>query len=157
MKKVFFAGLILMLALAIAACNGEEAAVENVYEDGTYMGYSDATDRGYVDAEVTIENDEITDVVIRGYGDLGTEKPDDYPWQEYHDALEELPELYVERNHWDVDIISAATGTSNQANEAVYRALARARVEPTNQANDYFDGPLWPSLIKPKEAGLLSG
>ncbi len=140
MKKGLIAVLVLTLAFGIAFFNQSTEAGGNVYQDGTFMGYSNATDRGYVDAEVTIENDQIVDVVIRGYGDLGTEKPDDYPWDEYHEALEVLPQLYVERDHWDVDIITEATGTSNQANQAVYRALARARVEPTNQTNEYFDG-----------------
>ncbi len=140
MKKGIIAVLVLTLAVGIGFFTQGIEAGGHVYQDGTFMGYSDATDRGYVDAEVTIENDSIVDVVIRGYGNLGTEKPETYPWDEYHEALEVLPELYVERDHWDVDIISGATGTSNQANQAVYRALASARVEPTNQKNEFFDG-----------------
>jgi len=140
MKKGLIAVLVFALAIGVVFFTQGIEAGGNVYQDGTFMGFSNATDRGYVDAEVTIENDRIVDVVIRGYGDLGTEKPDDYPWDEYHEALEVLPQLYVERNHWDVDIISAATGTANQANQAVYRALARARVEPSNQKNEFFDG-----------------
>ncbi len=140
MRKGILAVLALGLVLGLVFFTQGTGAGSNVYEDGTFMGYSDATDRGYVDAEVTFENDQILDVVLRGYGDLGTEKPEGYPWSEYHQAIDDLPELYVERDHWDVDIITEATGTSLQANQAVYRAMARARVEPTNLTNEYFDG-----------------
>lgn len=139
MKKVFALLLVLMLAVSVVPFS-LGAHSHQTYQDGTFMGYSDATNRGYVSAEVTLENDQIVSVVIRGFDGLSLEKPEDYPWAEYHEALEVLPERYVDRNHWDVEIVTAATGTALSANQAVYRAMARARVQPSNIVNQYFDG-----------------
>lgn len=131
--------ILIVLSLLLVGMMGVSAS-NNVYVDGTYEAVSDATDRGYMKAEVTIENDAIVGVTLTGYDGLGLEKTEEYPWAPFHAMLEELPELYVERDHWDVDLITANTSSSIQSNQAVYRALARARVEPTNQKNEFFDG-----------------
>ena len=134
MKRFFIFALIAVLALTVLA--GCKPAV---YKDGTYIAVSNATDKGYMKAEVTIAKDKITAVKLFGYNDLAVEKPEAYPWPEYHTALTELPKRMIAKNSWDVEIVSKATGTSNQSKEAVKRAMEKALVKPASTAKN-FDG-----------------
>lgn len=135
MKKLLAIAVVAVLSLSLlAGCSAKP-----VYKDGTYITYSDATDRGYMKAEVTIAKDKITGVKLCGFDSLGIEKPATYTWADFHTATTELPKRFVEKNSWDVDIVAKATSSSNQSKQAVMRALQKALVTPTTAAKN-FDG-----------------
>lgn len=132
-RTIAIALLVLFAASLLAGCKPA------VYKDGTYTAVSDATDKGYMKAEVTIAKDKITAVKLYGYNALAQEKPASYPHAEYHKVLSDLPAAMVKNNKAKVDIIAKATGSSNQSIQAVERALEKALVKPTSTAK-YFDG-----------------
>ncbi len=99
-----------------------------------YQGYSQADENGYVKAEVSLENGEIVGVNLTEYDEMAREKGDDYDWKEWHEAMEELPQRFVEAGDSEVEVISGATSTSEKAIEAVEMALDRSDGE------EYFSG-----------------
>jgi len=135
-KRFVLIALVAVLALSVlAGCS----AAKPMYKDGTYIAYSDATDKGDYSAEVTIKGDKITAVKLQGYDSLGKAKTAEYSWPEYHQAIKDLPARFVEKNTWDVDAVAKATSTSNGSKQAVLRAMQKALVTPTTSAK-YFDG-----------------
>ncbi|MDO9535115.1 MAG: FMN-binding protein [Bacillota bacterium] len=61
------------------------------------------------------------------YGGDGTAKTrEDYDFEPWHTALDELPASVIEKQSADVDVITGATGTSNKFIQAVERALEQA-------------------------------
>ncbi len=105
----------------------EDEAVEDPdLPEGVYVGYSDADEHGYVEAEVVTEEGSIVDVELTEYDERGFAKDEDYDWEEFHEAMEVLPERFVEADHHDVEIVTGATTTSEKAMEAVERALERS-------------------------------
>ncbi|MFW6287142.1 MAG: FMN-binding protein, partial [bacterium] len=106
---------------------------EIAFDDNIYVGYSKVS-RGYVEAQVEIEDDEIVDVNLVEYTDQGVAKDESYSYEEYHEAIEELPARFVEANDHDIDVYSGATGTSDKAKEAVEMALEKA------EGKTEFDG-----------------
>ncbi len=130
MKKVF----IMVLAVAVIFGMGFVVEADGHIEDGEYVGYSEADENGFVEAVVDIENEEITSVELTEYTDLYLAKGEDYPWDEWHEAMEVLPERFVEANSSDVDVVSGATGTSEKAMGAVDMALQKA------EGVEQFDG-----------------
>ena len=91
-----------------------------------YVGYSEANDHGYMEAEVIMEGEEILDVVLTEYRQTGKTKGSEYSYEEFHEAMAVLPEKFVEANSADVDTVSGATGTTNKAKQAVKMALDKA-------------------------------
>lgn len=134
MKRILAIALVALFTVSLLA--GCKPAV---YKDGTYTAVSDATDKGYMKAEVTIAKDKITALKLYGYGSLALEKPASYPHAEYHKVLSDLPAAMIKNNKAKVDIIAKATGSSNQSIQAVERALEKALVKPSSTAK-YFDG-----------------
>lgn len=134
MKK--FLSLAVILALSLTLFVGCKPAV---YKDGTYVGVSDATDKGYTRAEVTIKKDKIESVKIVGLDSLGLDKTDAYAYEDYHTAVADLAKAMKEKNTWDVDGVAKVTSTSTQAKQAAKRAMEKALVKPTSSAK-YFDG-----------------
>ncbi len=130
MKKA----LVLALALAVIFGLGFNMMAGGHWEDGEYTGYSEAGPRGYVQANVTIEDHAITAVELIEFTQVDRAKDEDYGWDEFHEAMEVLPERFVEANDYDVDIVTGATGTSEKAMEAVRMALQKAEGVET------FDG-----------------
>ncbi len=122
MKRIFIG----VLALAVVIGMGFTGQADSYMEDGEYTGFSEADSRGYVEAVVEISENEITSVNLVEYNDLAEAKGEDYPWDEWHEAMEVLPERFVEADSSDVDIISGATGTSEKAMDAVNMALQKA-------------------------------
>ncbi len=126
---------------AAAGCEPEEDVVHDLqYEDGVYTAVSQE-DRGYVEVTLTVENDEITDVEIVEYDELGVEKI----YEDYHERFPELEEAHetlasrlMEENTWDIDGFTGATSTSDKVSEAARFALEKAGVEEPD--NKYFDG-----------------
>ncbi len=130
MKKLMIFGLVLAVVLGL----GFNVMAAGHIEDGEYTGYSSASDRAYVEADITIENEEIVDVKLTEWTNVNEAKDEDYGWDEFHEAMEVLPERFVEANSADVDIITGATTTSEMAIEAVEMALAKA------EGVEQFDG-----------------
>lgn len=148
MKKILtFALLLAFVTSALIGCTPKAPtappAPTYTHKDGTFFASSNATARGYMTAEVTIEKDKITAVALVGYGNLATEKDETYGvaagYTGFQEMKEALPKAFVEKNTWDVDIFSGATSSSNQSKQAVQRAMEKALVTPTSTAK-YFDG-----------------
>ncbi|MCK8825314.1 FMN-binding protein [Fuchsiella alkaliacetigena] len=57
----------------------------------------------------------------------GAAKDEDYGFDAWHEAMELLPNSFIEANSAQVDIVSGATSTSNMAIEAVDMALQKAQ------------------------------
>lgn len=123
MKRFIVVGL----AVALIFGFGLSAQANGVLSGGEYIGYSTASDRGFVEAHVTIEDGEIANVELIEWRNTAVQKGEDYSWDEWHEAMEVLPERFAEANSADVDIVSGATGTSEMAIEAVEMALAKAK------------------------------
>lgn len=134
MKRLLAIALVTLFALTLLV--GCKSAV---YKDGTYTAVSDATNSGYMKADVTIKGDKITAVKLSGYNSLGVEKPSTYTHAEYHKVLSDLPVAMVQKNTAKVDIVAKATGSSTQSIQAVERAMEKALAKPTSSAK-YFDG-----------------
>ena len=148
MKRLMTFALVLALAATVLiGCAPKEPpappAPVYVYNNGTFFASSNATARGYMTAEVTIENDKITAVTLVGYGNLATEKDETYGaaagYTGYHEMKAELPKAFVEKNTWDVDIYTGATSSSNQSKQAVQRAMEKALVNKP-AGGKYYDG-----------------
>ncbi|ACB86237.1 FMN-binding protein [Natranaerobius thermophilus] len=104
--------------------------------DGTFMGVSDIGARSWGIAIVTVEDGEIKEVELEeaGRDDAYTPieeaelKDDEYPWDEFHEAKEVMPERFAEADSTDVDGVTEATGSVESWKQAVDRALANAGV-----------------------------
>ncbi len=116
---------------------GLEDPVGTEYFDGTFMGVSSMGERDQLGvAWVTIENDEIVDVVLEEAApdDEGQYafKDEDYAagtgYTEFHEAQEEMPGWFIEAQGPDVDIFTEATTSAELWMEAVRNALDAARV-----------------------------
>ena len=129
-KKVLITifSFIFILSFGLVVNTAESAGIAQ------YVGYSQADEHGYVKAEVIIENNNILDVQLTEYNDKGEAKGEDYPWDEFHEAMEVLPENFVDGNTHEVDIISGATNTCEKAMEAVKMALEKSEGQTS------FDG-----------------
>lgn len=129
----------LTAALALGGWLTESAAAhpETEYNDGVYVAVSDATNRGYLMAVVVIQEGRIAQVRLTEMDGFGRPKPDAYPWPEFHEAMEVLPQRFVDANSADVDTVTGATSTSRMARQAVQRALLKAS-DPGD--GRYFDG-----------------
>ncbi|MEJ6950098.1 FMN-binding protein [Natronospora cellulosivora (SeqCode)] len=138
MMKKLLAIMALVFILAVIIVSGDYGTEETVQEtvvrdtiveidvDGDlYIGYSEYR-RGYVEAHVVLDNDEIVYIDLIEYNNLGLAKGDDYTYDEFHEAMEVLPQRFLEANDYNIDIVSGATSTSNKAMEAVEMALAKA-------------------------------
>jgi len=133
-KFLAVAAVALVTVAALAGC-----APQAIHNDGTFIAVSDATDRGFVRAEVTIARDKITAVKLTEFDALGLEKGPNYGHAPFHTFLAEMPKRFVEKNSWDVDVVSQATGSSNRAKQAVLRATQMARKTKTTAAT-MWDG-----------------
>ncbi len=130
LKKLFVA----VLALAFVVSFLVTGMADGHLEDGEYVGFSEANDKGYVEAHVTIEGEVITNVELIEWRDTGVAKDEDYRLDEWHEAMDLLPGRFVEANSTDVDIVTGATSTSEKAMGAVEMALAKA------EGQEVFDG-----------------
>jgi uncharacterized protein with FMN-binding domain len=108
------------------------------YAAGTFMAISDKTVKGWSIAWVTIENDEITEIVLAGTTTVKDEdgndiegkfqlKTEDYPWAKYHEAKGYIVENVLDKQSTEgIDAYTGATGSSNQWLQAIQRALDAA-------------------------------
>ncbi|PEE42644.1 FMN-binding protein [Bacillus pseudomycoides] len=89
--------------------------VKSTYEDGTY--YGQGTNRiGSVAVAVTIQKDKITSVQIT---DCTTSYSQSY--------IDDLPQQVLDRQSADVDVVSGATKSTEDFQEAVQIALLQAK------------------------------
>ncbi|MEH7456117.1 FMN-binding protein [Bacillus sp. JJ1127] len=96
--------------------------VNSVYKDGTYYGHG--TNRiGSVKVAVTIQKDKITSVQIT---DCTTSYSQSY--------IDELPQQVLNRQSTDVDVVSGATRSTEDFQEAVQDALLQAK-----QSNVFYN------------------
>jgi uncharacterized protein with FMN-binding domain len=115
----------------------EEA--DTFYQNGIFIGYSDASDHGYAMAVVTLEDDKLIDVVLKEFTELSTEK--DFSIYEYAPSVrahEELPAAFMAAKGPDIEEISGATASCDRYKQAVERALESAAKELPEQK--MFDG-----------------
>ncbi|HOB15778.1 MAG TPA: FMN-binding protein [Defluviitoga sp.] len=116
--------VVLTVSMSFAALFGKS---NNSWKDGTYVGYSDPSDRTYTKAVVTIEKGKIVDVKLEEIiNTTGLAKDESYPWQPWHEAMEELPKRFIKANGTNIDTYTGATHSSEMAIQAVERALKRA-------------------------------
>ncbi len=102
---------------------GDDDDEDGMYADGTFTGTADGYG-GEIEVEVTIEDDEITDIEVVSHDE--TEGIGD-------DAMDELKDRVIEEQGTEnVDAISGATVTSDAFLEAVDDALDQA----ADEAND---------------------
>ncbi|AZO93887.1 FMN-binding protein [Halocella sp. SP3-1] len=142
-KGVLLITLTFFLIIVSAGCERQEEVapepVKNEFVDGTYTGFSDATDNGYAWARVTIEDDKITDVKLMEITSKGNEKDyETYSYEASVEAQQEMPDRFVEANSAKVDNYTGATHSSEKYKEAVSRALDYARGE--EEDGKYYDG-----------------
>lgn len=125
-KRIFFVMLIVFLSMSLSfsAIFGKS---NDSWKNGTYIGYSDASDRTYTKAVVTIEKGKIVEVILEEINiPTGLPKDENYPWQPWQEAMKELPKRFVEANGYEIDVFTGATHSSEMAIQAVERALKRA-------------------------------
>ena len=132
-RRYFTLALVLAGLMIFAAC-GEERVVD--VSDGTHEGASDADNQGYVGVELTVEGGEITEVEWTEFTGEGDAKGDDYPWDEWHEAQDELPARVIEAQSADIDVVAGATSTSEKFIQAVQRALG----EKEDDVGPFADG-----------------
>lgn len=123
----------LLVVFLVVGC-GSDPVVENPgaiddgeLQDGTYTASSNANPRGYVQAEVVIEDGAIASVSLKEFTDKGQEKDAGYAYDVWHEAIQELPSRFVEANSAEIDVVTEATSTSEKAMDAVSKALARSQ------------------------------
>jgi len=128
---------IIALTLMLAACGApdtseDEADSDVTYGDGIYTGESEKREFGYESAEVTIEDGQIADIVLRRMTPEGEEVDYD-EWDGQGDKpnlkqfKDDLAKEMVSNQTYDVDSISTATETSEGWKAAVKEALDKAK------------------------------
>lgn len=146
-KKIFLLLIGLAVVVTFFGCETDENGVPDpdpAMDEGVFVGYSEES-RGFTRAEVLVQNGDIERVNLEEYDNRGLKKDvdfeydveswaetrDDYP-EEYEsitEMLETLEDRFEEENSADIDGISGATGTYEQAKEAVDMALLKANGE----------------------------
>lgn len=112
----------------IAAPPETEGQRGQIYKNGTFVGYSDATDHGYGVAFLTIEGDRIVDVVLKEITEMSVEK--DFSTYEYKPSVvahSQLPQRFITEDPSAVEAIAGATASFGRYRQAVERALERAK------------------------------
>lgn len=117
-------GYIQAVERALAVASGD---VEGKYFDGTFLGRSHASARGYYEIVwVTIEDDQIVDIDFeRVLPDHSILDPADYNFP-LEQARQQYKNEAIEGNTAQVDTISGATGSTGMWNVAVQDALDKA-------------------------------
>lgn len=161
--------IIALLALVAAVVAAATLLRPGVYTDGTYEAFSQATDKGFGWARVTVQRNKITAVDLKTFDGRAQEKDlETYPWPETRQATEIMPQRFVDRNTWNVDIVARATGTSEQYKEAVRLALEKARRRPAittahfngtfmgrSEAGQYGYGLVWATVNNDQVTNIL--
>ncbi len=133
-RKVFLSVLIIAsLTMVLTACGGKEEAPEDVhYNDGTYIGQSEKREFGYEEAEVTIVDGKIEDIILKRMTPDGEEVDyDEWTGEDDKPNLkqfkEDVAEAMLEKQSYEVDTVATATETVNGWKQAVESALEQAK------------------------------
>ncbi|MFW6238112.1 MAG: FMN-binding protein [Halanaerobiales bacterium] len=111
MKKILILTVSLLLVLTFSISAAE-------YEDGRYVGYV-PDDHGDVVVEVGITNGEIFEVNIVN----PVKSENNYEYEEGVEAFREYPAKVLAQQSANIDIVSGATSSYEQYNEALQMAL----------------------------------
>lgn len=130
MKRVFILTIVAVLAFSLMAWAAEGPA----YRDGSYVWFI-AGEYGHTVVEVVIEFGAITDVNI-----LNPVKTAEYPYEPGRKAFLEYPQMVLEAQSADIDVISGATHSVKAYNEAVQKCL--------DIASGKYDGDVYYGLAK---------
>jgi len=132
--KVFLSILVIAsLTVTLTACGSSDKSNEDVsYKDGTYIGQSEKREFGYEEAEVTIEDGKISNIVLKRMTPEGDEVDyDEWTGEDDKPNLkqfkEDLAKEMIEKQTYEVDAIATATETSEGWKEAVKNALEQAK------------------------------
>ena len=133
--------IILVLLVSVTTASG---CRPKLYNDGTYKGISQADDKGYAVADVTIQRDRITAVTLKEVTELGVDKDyATYPYAPAKEANVEMAKRFVgKQDTKGVDAYTGATSSSKKYIEAVNFALEKARKTPMVKTT-YFDGTFY--------------
>jgi uncharacterized protein with FMN-binding domain len=134
---------LLLLLILLTGCQQQQTkpqneSVESIYQNGSYIGYSNATDHGYAYAKFDIKNDNITDVELMEITSKGNKKDyDTYEYETSVKAYEEMPQRFEKENSAEVEVYSGATDSSKKYIEAVKNAL---KIAEGDLEGKYFSG-----------------
>lgn len=104
-------------------------SISNAYFNGTFVGFSKKNEGGsYGMAWVTIEDDEITRVVLEEFIEEGLRDWGECSYQTVMDAKAVMESRFVDSNSAAVDVYSGATISSVRWMEAVWNALGSAQI-----------------------------
>ncbi len=124
-----------------------------LYNDGTYTGISTSDDKGFVVAELIVEDDKIKSVDLTEYDVLALKKDmNAYEWEPAKEAFKEFPNWFKGRKDADIDVYTGATMSSQKYIMAVSFALEKARKQP-GITTDYFDGTFTGRSVVQDELG----
>ncbi|HHV39369.1 MAG TPA: FMN-binding protein [Tepidimicrobium sp.] len=137
-KIVLILLVIVALTLTLVACGDgdtsedDTADVDVTYNDGTYTGESEKREFGYEFAEVTIEDGQIADIVLKRMTPEGEEVDyDEWDGQDDKPNLkqfkDDMAKEMISNQTYDVDSITTATETSEGWKAAVKEALDKAK------------------------------
>ena len=119
--------------MVLTACGGSsEPTGDGNYKDGTYIGQSEKREFGYEEAEVTVADGKIEDIVLKRMTPEGDEVDyDDWTGETDKPNLkqfkEDVAEDMLEKQTYEVDTIATATETVTGWKEAVKNALEQAK------------------------------
>ncbi len=135
MKKTNVSFIMVIIALLILSTFVTAANLV----DGTYEGWSDASDKSINYAKVFVENGKMVAVILKEYTNLLIEKDFSvYPWPQAKEAYQTMGQKFVQAQSHEIDMITGATGSSKGYIQAVERALLKAN--PDAKLGKYFDG-----------------
>ncbi len=127
-----------LFAQAVRRALGEEDDSVGPFADGVHEGFSDPGPRGYLAVEVVVQRGTITAVKMSEFqGDGNLKTPENYTYEPWLKAAEELPAAALDAQSASVDAIADATSTSNMFRQAMARALGQ---EPALEFGPYRDG-----------------
>lgn len=112
--------------------DAEDTEDEGMYKDGVYTGEGEKREYGYELAEVTIEDGEIADIVLKRMT-ADDEEVDYDEWTGEDDKpnlkqfKDDMAEDMLSEQSYDVDVIATATETSEGWKDAVKEALDKAK------------------------------
>jgi major membrane immunogen (membrane-anchored lipoprotein) len=135
LKKLLVLTITVLLTVALLA------GCQSLFNEGTYVGISDADTNGYATAEVTLKGGKIESVVLKEITGMGVEKDyATYPYPKAKEANDTMTKAFTGKK--DVSKVAAVTGATHSSHkyvQAVERAMEKARKEPT-VTSQYWEG-----------------
>lgn len=126
-------------AIKRALLKAQKQKTQSVYFGGIFQGRSKSDNHGYAIAIVELQNDKIVDVQLKEVDENG--EPKDlvsYPHEPLGKAYNQLRQMFIQKNSYDIDDFTGATRSSEKYKEAVKNALAKGETE--SHLPDYVDG-----------------